>query len=124
MKRRSMSDGKYLNPADYLNNPILKDIINAILNHLEIEYKYPISANPRELEDRIVQPQCLGIDRKGNYKLRGYQASKLDNRLFTIPSDGLVNLRLTNRHFYSKGPKFKKGDSAMDKIICELDFDD
>ena len=120
-----MDNERYLDVNAYIDNPILKDIIKAILYHFEIRYKYPSSKNPAELIERTVQPQCLGIDKARKFKLRGYQVSPTpkENRLFTIPGNGLIDLVLTDQPFNSPGPKFKKGDSAMEKIICELNFD-
>jgi hypothetical protein len=117
-------DDKHL--SEYLNNPILKDIIIAIIKHREIYFRYNKNGPHSTGTVRRIQPQCLGIDKEGKFKLRGYQLDPepIANRLFTIPFEGLTDFEMTNIPFNSPGPDFSKGDSAMKIIICELNFEE
>ena len=71
---------------------------------------------------RLVEPQCLGIAANGNILLRAYQISPAPamNKLFTIAPPKLGLLSVRNESFYAEGPNYRRGDSAMKKILCEL----
>jgi hypothetical protein len=72
--------------------------------------------------ERIVEPQCLGINQNGNIVLRAlqiYPGPEMD-KLFTIGRPGLDFLIDNGNTFTSPGPRYRKGDSAMHCIFCEL----
>ena len=71
--------------------------------------------------ERLIEPQCYGIGTRGTELLRAHQLRGGSQRepLFDVAKiEGLV---LTDESFQRPGPNYKKGDSAMATIFCELD---
>ncbi len=69
---------------------------------------------------RLVEPQCYGIGNKGTELLRGHQIAGGSQRepLFDVAKiDGLVVL---DERFTRPGPNFKRDDSAMKTVFCQL----
>ena len=69
---------------------------------------------------RYVEPQCYGIGTKDTELLRVHQLSGGSERepLFNVSK--IENLKLLDEFFTKPGPNYKKGDSAMKIIYCEL----
>ena len=70
---------------------------------------------------RIAEPQCYGISTAGKEALRVFLiegVSREREPLFTVAEmEGLTLLKET---FTKPGPNYKRGDSAMRFIFCEL----
>ncbi len=69
---------------------------------------------------RIVEPQCYGIGIKGTELLRVHQiqGGTQPEPLFDVSKiEGLVVL---DEAFTQPGPNYKKNDSAMTTIFCQL----
>ena len=69
---------------------------------------------------RIVEPQCLGLGAKGTGLLRAYQisgGSQLEP-LFNVLK--ISHLVIMDETFDRPWPHYKRGDSAMATIFCEL----
>ena len=93
-------------------------IITAIenMNLLEFNYKGHI---------RIVEPHAYGITVKSNEVLRAYQTDGTsdsgdvpDWRLFSV--NKIESLKVLDETFTKPRYGYKMGDSAMDKIYCEI----
>jgi hypothetical protein len=69
---------------------------------------------------RIAEPQCYGIGTKGTELLRIYQiqGGTEPEPLFDISK--MKDLVLLEEHFTKPGPNYKKNDSAMKTIFCQL----
>jgi len=74
---------------------------------------------------RVVEPHTHGIDRKGHESLSAYQVSGTsgsvgvpDWRLFH--TSDISFLVLSQQRFSNRRSGYKKGDSRMSKIFCEL----
>ena len=88
-------------------------IVQAFQNKQRIQFVYNGKV-------RIAEPQCYGVGRKGTELLRVYQISggSEPEPLFDVSK--MEGLKLLNDFFTKPGPNYKKGDSAMVKIFCEL----
>jgi len=86
------------------------------MNLLEFEYKG---------HRRIVEPHTYGVTLKGNELLRAYQTDGTsdsgkvpDWRLFSV--NKIEKLLIRDDSFSEPRFGYKPGDSAMDKIYCEI----
>jgi Fic family protein len=96
---------------DSLRNPIFCD---AIKNKQRIRFEY-------NGKTRVVEPQCYGIGTTGTELLRGYELSgnsKNAEKLYDLSKAS--SLELINEHFTSPAPNYRKSDSSMKTIFCEL----
>jgi hypothetical protein len=96
------------------NSAAVKDsICEAIRRRLRIQFDY--NNKPRKAE-----PQCCGMSSKGNVIVRAYllEGGSRPEQLFDV--EKISNLQLLEENFYSPGPNFKRNDSAMIKIFCQL----
>jgi hypothetical protein len=69
---------------------------------------------------RIGEPQCYGIGTKGTELLRLYQiqGGSQPEPLFDVSK--IQALVLLEEFFIRPGPNYKKNDSAMKTIFCQL----
>lgn len=69
---------------------------------------------------RRVEPQCYGIGRKGTELLRAYQleGGAQPEPLFDVSK--ITDLILLDENFDRNGPNYRKNDSAMAWIFCQL----
>lgn len=74
---------------------------------------------------RKVEPHTLGVSKKGNDLLAAYQVSggSKDGRVpdwkqFNL--EKIESLKTLDEIFYAPRPDYKKGDSRMTEIYCEL----
>ena len=89
------------------------EIVRAIRERRRLRFSY-------HGKPRLAEPQCYGVGAKGNELLRVHQLSGGSERepLFDVAKmDGLVVL---DERFERPGPHYKRGDSAMRAIFCEL----
>ncbi len=94
-------------------------ICEAIKNRKVIKFNY-------EGYDRIVEPHTYGIHKNtGNevlcaYQVGGYSSSGKEPfwRLYVV--DKISNLQVTDEIFSEPRPGYKKGDSRIPIIFCEL----
>ena len=70
--------------------------------------------------ERLVEPQCYGISTKDKEVLRVYQikAGSYQEPLFEISK--IQSITILDEKFDSPGPNYRKGDTAMKTIFCEL----
>jgi hypothetical protein len=90
-----------------------QSIIDAILKRRRIRFTY-------NKKTRIVEPQCYGIGAKGTELLRVHQIQGGTERepLFNVSK--IENLVVLDEAFAQPGPNYKKNDSAMTTIFCQL----
>ena len=88
-------------------------IVEAIRSRKRLRFTY----NGRT---RIVEPQCYGVGMRGTELLRGHQIEGGAQRepLFDVAK--ISALTPLNVHFMQPGPNYKKNDSAMRTIYCQL----
>jgi len=69
---------------------------------------------------RIVEPQCYGIGTKGTELLRAHQVQGGAQRepLFDVAK--IRDLVAIDEFFTKPGPHYKRNDSAMKTIFCQL----
>lgn len=69
---------------------------------------------------RVVEPQCHGIGHRGTELLRAYQleGGTQAEPLFDVSK--ISGLQLLDEHFDKPGPNYKRNDSAMREIFCQL----
>ena len=69
---------------------------------------------------RIVEPQCYGLGVKGTERLRVHQihGGAQPEPLFDVSK--MEDLVLLEEVFTKPGPNYKKNDSAMATIFCQL----
>jgi hypothetical protein len=71
--------------------------------------------------ERVAEPQCYGISTAGKEALRVFLIEGRSGQLeplFTVAE--MKDLTVLDKTFTRPGPKYKKGDSAMQHIFCEL----
>ena len=91
-------------------NPIL---VESIRKKRRLRFSY--NGKPR-----LVEPQCYGIGNKGTELLRVHQLHGGSQRepLFDVAK--IENLVMLDETFAKPGPNYKKNDSAMATIYCQL----
>lgn len=69
---------------------------------------------------RIGEPQCCGVTTAGTDAVRVYLISggSRPEQLFDIAK--ITSFELLNEHFTNPGPNYKRNDSAMKTIYCQL----
>ena len=69
---------------------------------------------------RLVEPQCYGIGTKGTELLRVHQilGGSEPEPLFDVSK--MTNVVLLDEVFMKPGPNYKRNDSAMKTIFCQL----
>jgi hypothetical protein len=69
---------------------------------------------------RVADPQCYGIGSKGTELLRVHQIEGGTQRepLFSVSK--ITDLVVLDEVFTEPGPNYKKNDSAMKTIFCQL----
>lgn len=88
-------------------------ICSAIKYKQRIEFEY----NDKR---RMGEPQCCGISEAGNEVVRVHllQGGSRPEQLFVVSK--LRSLKVLDEFFQKPGPNYKKNDSAMVKIFCQL----
>jgi hypothetical protein len=88
-------------------------IIKAIQNKQRLRFTYNNKV-------RIAEPQCYGVGTKGTELLRIHQilGGTEPEPLFDVSK--MKDLILLEEHFTKPGPNYKKNDSAMKTIFCQL----
>jgi hypothetical protein len=71
--------------------------------------------------ERVAEPQCYGISERDNELLRVHLIKGISAQrepLFNVA--GMENLQVLDETFTRPGPNYKKNDSAMKIIFCQL----
>ena len=71
--------------------------------------------------DRLVEPQCYGVGSKGTELLRGHQVAGGDEREPLFDVSKMTEVVLLDEVFTRPGPHYKRNDSAMRTIFCQLE---
>ena len=91
-----------------------KVFVRAIQNKRKLRFNY-------HGKTRLVEPQCYGIGHKGTELLRVHQTERRDSQrepLFNVAE--MSDVELLDDVFTKPGPNYKKNDSAMKIIYCQL----
>lgn len=88
-------------------------IVSAIENKQRLRFTYNDKI-------RIAEPQCYGIGTKGTELLRIQQLQGGTEREPLFDVSKIKDLILLDEHFTHPGPNYKKNDSAMKTIFCQL----
>jgi hypothetical protein len=88
-------------------------LINAIKNKQRLQFVYNNKL-------RIAEPQCYGIGMRGTELLRIHQIQGGGEREPLFDVSKITDLVVLNESFKSPGPNYKRGDSAMKQIFCQL----
>lgn len=91
-------------------NPV---IAQAILEKRRLRFSY-------HGRTRLVEPQCYGMGAKGTELLRGHQIEGGMQREPLFDVSKMQGLELLDEVFTKAGPNYKKNDSAMKLIFCQL----
>ena len=71
-------------------------------------------------KSRITEPQCYGIGAKGTELLRVHQIQGGTQREPLFDVSRIEDLVALDEVFTKRGPNYKKNDSAMTTIFCQL----
>ena len=69
---------------------------------------------------RIAEPQCYGVGRKGTELLRVHQLQGGAEREPLFDVSKIASLSMLDETFARPGPNYRKNDSAMVTIFCQL----
>lgn len=69
---------------------------------------------------RIAEPQCYGLGTKGTELLRVHQIRGGSQREPLFDVSKISGLTVLDEVFARPGPNYKKNDSAMKTIFCQL----
>jgi hypothetical protein len=69
---------------------------------------------------RIAEPQCYGIGAKGTELMRAHQIEGGTQREPLFDVGKMRGLTMLEESFIRPGPNYKKNDSAMATIYCQL----
>jgi len=93
------------------------DICDAINNQNIISFIY-------DQQYREVEPHCYGVSTKGNELLRAFQiagyssSGKMGWKLYDLSKT--ENIQITDGFFDESAFGYKRGDSAISTIYCEI----
>lgn len=101
------------NTVTKYKNLITDLICDAIQNRQRLRFQY-------HEKERIGEPQCCGISKAGNEVVRIHlnKGGSRPEQLFEVAQ--IKSVELLNEKFTRPGPNYKRGDSAMEKIYCQL----
>jgi hypothetical protein len=88
-------------------------IVDAIRNRRRLRFTYHGKA-------RLGEPQCYGIGVKGTELLRIHQIRGGAQREPLFDVSKMEDLIVLDESFTKPGPNYKKNDSAMKTIFCQL----
>jgi predicted DNA-binding transcriptional regulator YafY len=88
-------------------------IVNAIREKRRLRFTY-------DTKPRLVEPQCYGIGTKGTELLRAHPLEGGIQREPLFDVSKIENLVVLDEFFTKPGPHYKKNDSAMTTIFCQL----
>jgi hypothetical protein len=69
---------------------------------------------------RLAEPQCYGVGTRGTELLRVHQISGGSEREPLFDVSKIENLVVLDETFIRPGPNYKRNDSAMKTIFCQL----
>jgi hypothetical protein len=69
---------------------------------------------------RLCEPQCYGLGTKGTELLRVHQLEGGSQREPLFDVSKMLDLVVLDEQFTRPGPNYKKNDSAMVTVFCQL----
>ena len=88
-------------------------IVRAILEKRRLRFSY-------HGRIRLVEPQCYGTGTRGTELLRAHQLSGGSQREPLFDVSKMSDVVLLDEVFTRPGPNYKRNDSAMKAIFCQL----
>lgn len=88
-------------------------ICRAIENRQRVQFIY-------NSKIRIAEPQCCGLGNRNNELARFHliEGGSRPEQLFELSA--IESLKVLDEHFTEPGPNYKRDDSAMKQIYCQL----
>ena len=95
----------------------MNDVHQTILEAIRARRRLRFTYNGKT---RLIEPQCYGIGRLGTRLLRAYQlqGGSQPEPLFDVSK--IQALSMLDDTFAEPGPNYKRNDSAMASIFCQL----
>lgn len=91
-------------------NPL---IVRAIVEKRRLRFSY-------SGRTRVVEPQCYGVGTRGTELLRVHQIHGGSQREPLFDVSKMTGLVVLDEGFTKVGPNYKRNDSAMKVIFCQL----
>lgn len=88
-------------------------IVDAIQKRRRLRFTY-------NGKTRLAEPQCYGMGAKGTELLRVHQIQGGSQREPLFDVSKMSDLTALNESFARPGPNYKRNDSAMTTIFCQL----
>jgi hypothetical protein len=88
-------------------------IVHAVLNRRRMRFTY-------HGEQRLVEPQCYGVGVNGTELLRAHQLRGGTAREPLFEVRKMQDLQVLDESFDAPGPHYRRNDSAMRIIFCQL----
>lgn len=88
-------------------------IVDAILHRRRLRFTY-------RGEPRLVEPQCYGVGVNGTELLRAHQLRGGAPREPLFEVRRMQDLQVLDEAFAAPGPHYRKDDTAMRIIFCQL----
>ncbi|MEI7036503.1 hypothetical protein [Fulvimonas yonginensis] len=95
----------------------LQERIQLLTHAIEHRHRLRIVYSGKE---RLGEPQCLGESKRGTVVLRVYQIRGGSHPEALLDVAKVTTLELLDEHFDEPGPHYRRNDSAMRRIICQL----
>jgi predicted DNA-binding transcriptional regulator YafY len=73
-----------------------------------------------DFKSRVVEPHAYGETDDGNELLRGWQQAPLPADWRTFRLDKAVGLSIADARFLKPRPDYKRDDTAMHRVFCQL----
>jgi hypothetical protein len=114
--KEKLPENKMESPASNELNSVLSPkqlICNAIQDKQRVQFEY-------NGKNRVAEPQCCGLSTTGKEVARFHliQGGSHPEQLFELLK--IKSLKLLDEYFITPGPNYKKNDSAMKVIFCQL----
>lgn len=102
-----------MSPITIEKSPYAQILCDAIGNKQRVNFIY-------HEKERIGEPQCCGISTADHEAVRMYlkKGGSRPEQLFNISQ--IKSLKVLNENFFTPGPNYRKNDSAMKVIFCQL----
>ena len=110
MKKKGNGDSK----NDHSRLMTMPELCTAIENWQKIKFKYNGTI-------RIGEPQCYGITPADNEVVRIYVKDDPNHKEKLFEISKFQSLEILDEYFNKPGPNYKKNDSAMKIIFCQLE---
>jgi hypothetical protein len=93
--------------------PLMTSLCDALKQKRRVHFYY-------DKKERVGEPQCCGLSKKGKEAVRMHlvKGGSRPEQLFTVSE--IESMKVLDEHFTKPGPNYKREDSAMQIIYCQL----